>query len=104
MRGDHDEKEQTFQCQYIAIKENNACLFRMKQVQTSKSQVTEEMHALFCGQPEFSLSGTEVAAKALFSLLRRKFFIQTGLDASYASSIKSGVNHEEHMPDFVVYK
>ena len=29
-KGDGDEREQTFTCQYIAIKENNGCLFRLK--------------------------------------------------------------------------
>ena len=98
VRGDHDEKEQSFTCQYIAIKENKACLFRIKQLYHSGKNISSyEMHALFSGQQEFSLGGTEVAAKALFSLLKRKF-------QSHDDSTTSNCNkNDEHMADFVVY-
>ena len=90
VKGDHEEKQQQYECQYVAIKENNACLLRIRQVSQSTPGLVEEILALFSGQPQFSLSGCEVATKALFSLLRRKF--------------PTHGQAEEHLSDFVVYK
>lgn len=70
VKGDYEEEEQEFECQYIAIKEHKACLFRVKRSHKETENHRQELHALFLGQkPEFNLSSTEQAVKAFFSYL-----------------------------------
>ena len=74
IRGDFTEEEQAFECQYIAIKEHKACLFRVKSYQKLNFDHRMELHALFLGQkPEFNLQSTEVAVKAFFHHLSKQF-------------------------------
>ena len=73
--GDFPEREQAFECQYVAIREQNACLFRIKSYEKLNFDHRQELRALFLGQKSdsFSLGSTEVAAKAFFSYLCKQF-------------------------------
>ena len=72
VRGDFTEKEQAFECQYVTIREHNACLFRVKSFEKLQFDHRMELHALFLGQkPELNLEQTEFTVKAFFRTLSK---------------------------------